>query len=67
MKTNTELPKSDSIHAQIAIRAYQRWVNRGCPFGSPEVDWVNAEEDLGVLLDTQRLPFSSISMGALTH
>jgi hypothetical protein len=62
-----ELLRSDSIHAQIAIRAYQRWVNRGRPFGSPEVDWVNAEEDLGVLLDAQRLPFSSISMEAVTR
>ena len=51
-----EPPRSDSIHAQIAIRAYQRWENRGRPIGSPEEDWVNAEEDLGVLLDEQRLP-----------
>lgn len=58
--------RSDSIHAQIAIRAYQRWENRGRPLGSPEEDWVNAEEDLGVLLDAQRLPFSSISMEART-
>jgi hypothetical protein len=61
-----EPPRSDSMHTQIAIRAYQRWVNRGRPIGSPEVDWVNAEEDLGILLDVQRPPFSSISMEART-
>ena len=62
-----ERSRSDDMHAQIAMRAYQRWENRGRPFGSPEVDWVNAEEDLGVLLSAQRLPFSSISMEALTR
>lgn len=61
-----ERPRSDNMHTQIAIRAYQRWVNRGRPIGSPEVDWVNAEEDLGILLDVQRPPFSSISMEART-
>ena len=46
--------------------AYSYWEDRGGQDGSPEEDWVNAEEDLGVLLDVQRLPFSSISMEAVT-
>src|SRR5208282_5791050 len=25
---------------QIAERAYFRWLERGCPFGSPEEDWI---------------------------
>jgi DUF2934 family protein len=66
MKTNMELSQSDRIHAQIAIRAYQRWEKRGRPTGSHEEDWVHAEEELRVLLDVQRPPFSSISMGAAT-
>jgi len=61
-----ELPRSSNIHAQIAIRAYDRWEKRGRPIGSPEEDWVHAEEELRVLLDVQRPPFSSISMGAVT-
>jgi len=30
----------------IEIRAYQLWVQRGCPIGSPEVDWFQAEEEI---------------------
>lgn len=62
-----ELPQSSSMHAQIAIRAYHRWEKRGRPIGSPEEDWVHAEEDLRLLLDEQTLPFSSLSMGAATN
>jgi hypothetical protein len=28
---------------QIATRAYQLWQDRGCPIGSPEQDWLEAE------------------------
>jgi len=62
-----EPSRPENIHAQIAIRAYQRWEKRGCPFGSPEEDWVEAEEELRVLLDAQRPPFSSMSMQAVTR
>ncbi len=31
---------------QIAERAYFRWLERGCPFGSPEEDWLFAEQEL---------------------
>jgi len=31
---------------EIAERAYQRWHGRGCPDGTPETDWFEAEEDL---------------------
>jgi hypothetical protein len=30
-------------HAFIAKLAYELWVQRGRPFGSPEVDWFAAE------------------------
>jgi len=33
-------------HEEISARAYQRWHQRGCPDGSPEVDWQEAEEEL---------------------
>ncbi|HEX4809046.1 MAG TPA: fasciclin domain-containing protein [Bryobacteraceae bacterium] len=31
---------------EIAARAYQCWHERGCPHGSPEVDWHRAVEEL---------------------
>jgi Protein of unknown function (DUF2934) len=33
-------------HEQIALHAYYHWEQRGKPFGSPEVDWYWAIEDL---------------------
>lgn len=30
----------------IAVLAYQLWHARGCPDGSPEIDWFRAEEEL---------------------
>lgn len=31
---------------EVARRAYQCWHERGCPEGSPEVDWRRAEQEL---------------------
>jgi hypothetical protein len=31
---------------EIANRAYELWERRGCPIGSPEEDWIRAEEEL---------------------
>ena len=31
-------------HAEIAKLAYTLWCQRGCPDGSPEVDWFRAEQ-----------------------
>ncbi len=33
-------------HEEIAVRAYYHWERRGRPFGSPDVDWYWAIEDL---------------------
>ena len=33
-------------HDTIAARAYELWMLRGCPNGSPEVDWLQAEAEL---------------------
>jgi hypothetical protein len=33
-------------HANIARLAYLHWLDRGCPIGSPEEDWSQAEQDL---------------------
>ena len=34
---------------QIATRAYQLWQKRGCPIGSPEQDWLEAQRQLGLV------------------
>lgn len=39
-------PTAESIHEQIAALAYALWQERGCPEGSPEVDWFAAETKL---------------------
>jgi Protein of unknown function (DUF2934) len=46
-----ELTSKSSSPAQlneqdVANLAYQRWVERGCPQGSPEEDWFVAEREL---------------------
>jgi hypothetical protein len=33
-------------HDDIAALAHKLWVARGCPHGSPEVDWHEAAEQL---------------------
>ncbi len=33
-------------HEQIASLAYALWQHRGCPEGSPEEDWLRAEQEL---------------------
>lgn len=35
-----------SDHEKIALRAYFLWLERGCPCGSPHVDWFRAEREL---------------------
>jgi hypothetical protein len=35
-----------SNQAAIATRAYELWEARGCHIGSPELDWLHAEEEL---------------------
>ena len=36
----------NSPHEEIAFRAHRLWEARGCPIGSPEEDWLRAEEEL---------------------
>jgi hypothetical protein len=41
-------PEAESVisHEEIAVRAYYHWERRGRPFGSADVDWYWAVEDL---------------------
>jgi hypothetical protein len=40
--TNAARPSSE----EIAQLAYELWQQRGCPDGSPELDWFQAEQEL---------------------
>ena len=31
---------------EIARKAYELWVDRGCPMGSPDKDWFRAKDEL---------------------
>jgi DUF2934 family protein len=40
-------PNAGPDPEQIAQLAYSYWQARGCPWGSPEEDWIRAEAELG--------------------
>lgn len=42
----TQPQPTQLTHEAIAARAYQCWHVRGCPNGSPDVDWQQAEQEL---------------------
>jgi hypothetical protein len=33
-------------HERIAMRAYEKWEARGCPHGTDQQDWLEAEAEL---------------------
>ena len=43
---NSEKAHDPSVQEQIAQLAYSYWLSRGCPSGSPEEDWLQAELDV---------------------
>jgi hypothetical protein len=49
------LPDNHSIHRDesVAKLAYQFWLDRGCPEGSPEEDWLRAEQTLDAGLESE--------------
>lgn len=34
---------TNGVHAELEALAYQLWMERGSPLGSPEIDWFQAE------------------------
>ncbi len=36
----------EPLQQEIELLAYRYWEDRGRPFGSPEIDWFRAENDL---------------------
>jgi len=45
-KRTTQAPEEGRPQENIAVLAYQLWIERGCPIGSPEDDWYEAERQL---------------------
>jgi hypothetical protein len=43
--SHSEVPET-SMQEDLAKLAYGLWQERGCPHGSPEVDWIDAERKL---------------------
>jgi hypothetical protein len=41
-----QVPAAPMPHEQIAMRAYEKWCQRGCPHGSDQLDWYEAEREL---------------------
>ena len=39
-------PRHQALSDQIAARAYELWQQRGCPVGSPDCDWLEAQREL---------------------
>jgi hypothetical protein len=42
----TRAAGTENSQATVATLAYELWLGRGCPIGSPEIDWFRAEEVL---------------------
>jgi Protein of unknown function (DUF2934) len=40
----------ENRHELVQKLAYQHWEKRGCPLGSPEVDWFEAEKAMRAYL-----------------
>lgn len=54
-KSKDETPTAESpavradvgaMREQIQALAYRLWLERGCPIGSPQVDWLRAEDEM---------------------
>ena len=45
-------PPEELAENEIATLAYRLWQERGCPIGSPEEDWFQAETELKSLRST---------------
>lgn len=44
--STTNSPADQVSHEKIAMRAYEKWLKRGCPQGSDKQDWHEAEREL---------------------
>lgn len=51
----------------VRHRAYELWTQRGCPAGSPEEDWLRAEQELLAAAPVTVEPTRSKSQPAVTR
>jgi hypothetical protein len=52
-------------HDRIAMLAYEKWMKRGCPHGSDQQDWLEAEAELRA--EIQRAGSSHVARPAAAH
>lgn len=45
-QTQPAQPSTKVPHDKIAMRAYEKWIKRGRPMGTPDQDWTEAEMEL---------------------
>jgi hypothetical protein len=66
-KSNT-VPQqtADLLHEEISLRAYQFWLERGCPIGSPEEDWLRAEAEIRLRTAQPTVQGKGVKAQALT-
>jgi hypothetical protein len=43
---STTKQEASAQYEEIALRAYHLWQERGSPIGSPEEDWLRAEQEI---------------------
>jgi hypothetical protein len=43
-EASEDAPVTHSSRDRVAVLAYRLWQERGCPDGSPEIDWHEAEQ-----------------------
>jgi Protein of unknown function (DUF2934) len=46
LNDDARMTQPETSYEAVALRAYGLWEKRGCPFGSPEEDWLRAEEEI---------------------
>jgi len=64
-KKDHEPPEPSYVptHAEIAERAHQLWLDQGCPTGTDENNWIQAERELRDSMLSRRLTEMSHEKG----
>jgi Protein of unknown function (DUF2934) len=57
-------PTTPEHHQAVQLAAYYFWQARGCPIGSPNVDWFRAEEQLNQLTEETQAPPAMLAVAA---